>query len=1021
MRTLPLNVDQSLGDFVESLRSPTRYTLPDLVQNDTLQLAVTKLTRNDPDAADYYVSEPWSFSEIRASIGLVDNAPNKGEFKIRISGTGATGDTAAITWPTDLTPAGITTWKGTVIAAINAVAGANAARLDDPDATPVNFLYVTWTNAADDRAFELVSVALVPPIDTSESIRVLQTAPKQTLIKIVQLPIVEQNVFVFPAAPLPTIEPDTTGAPGINEVQILNIPTLALGAFDLTWSGAHTAPLAVAGLTAAQLADALNAIVPAGTTNPSFSVVARSLRRFAITFTGPLAGSDQPLLVLTPRDQRPLTTAYGTLPLTAGRFERALNGAASVKLSLELVITDAGGESTILRTFNLINDMTGPGTAGSAEEQGAVLTVTETVYVPVDTLDPYVSVAAGSVFTPPAPLAAGAAMVVNHALGTRNPDVWIDYECTLDPEEWTALPLDGLWSWKSTDADHIELTFAVDLTDTPADTYYRGRLRIYLRSPDAQLTLLGGLSPLWSQVRETNPDGKTAAEKFAEIDALFAVVDGKLKMPAANVDGKLSPDQIDLLALIKAILALIRDDANAMQQFLDLIDSSTVISSILNAFTSSTNIQKFIDALTKVFQSSTLISTLIDAITNALFSNPTFLSLFRINVIAAFQAGGTLPPGFIPIAFEDWEMIVPPIHQADGPSAPVLVDTLEVTTVAGGETTKETVPKIKNVPTTQIPEYELLPVEIVGATADATIAGTVKLSDLTDGHTRAASADVNVRTIGARRGRTHATGTILGRRNGIVFPVRMDGGNAWPCEMERRFFATHLDDGTLYLDSRFALNFTLQTQLAGNALGRLDFVIETGTFSHEGAETRDINAITWAAQLTRPVPLGADLRMMSVAIAITRQTSVTIGDFLPAAVDPVGDTITFNGHNLANTAKVRLASTATLPAPFLADTDYFVREATTNAFKLETAIGAGAINITTAGTGTLTLFARDVRTGTISINGQAATSLPVPALPFAVRCGIINFDAENVTDGAKGALIARVKSPACSVAKYTAV
>ena len=73
---------------------------------------------------------------------------------------------------------------------------------------------------------------------------------------------------------------------------------------------------------------------------------------------------------------------------------------------------------------------------------------------------------------------------------------------------------------------------------------------------------------------------------------------------------------------------------------------------------------------------------------------------------------------------------------------------------------------------------------------------------------------------------------------------------------------------------------------------------------------------------------------------------------VPFTADSTTDIITLVGHGLADTQEVFLSTTGTLPAPLVAGTGYFVRDATANTFKLAATSGGAAINLTTNGTGT---------------------------------------------------------------------
>lgn len=71
--------------------------------------------------------------------------------------------------------------------------------------------------------------------------------------------------------------------------------------------------------------------------------------------------------------------------------------------------------------------------------------------------------------------------------------------------------------------------------------------------------------------------------------------------------------------------------------------------------------------------------------------------------------------------------------------------------------------------------------------------------------------------------------------------------------------------------------------------------------------------------------------------------------------DPATDVITSTGHGLTNGQAIKVASDGTLPAPLAAATPYFVRDKTTDTFKVAATIGGAAIDITTAGSGTHTI------------------------------------------------------------------
>ena len=76
--------------------------------------------------------------------------------------------------------------------------------------------------------------------------------------------------------------------------------------------------------------------------------------------------------------------------------------------------------------------------------------------------------------------------------------------------------------------------------------------------------------------------------------------------------------------------------------------------------------------------------------------------------------------------------------------------------------------------------------------------------------------------------------------------------------------------------------------------------------------------------------------------------------------DHTNDKVALSGHGMVNGTRVRFSTTDTLPAGLGAG-DYYVRDTATNDFKVEATVGGGAVNITSAGTGTHTVKMMDRR------------------------------------------------------------
>lgn len=77
----------------------------------------------------------------------------------------------------------------------------------------------------------------------------------------------------------------------------------------------------------------------------------------------------------------------------------------------------------------------------------------------------------------------------------------------------------------------------------------------------------------------------------------------------------------------------------------------------------------------------------------------------------------------------------------------------------------------------------------------------------------------------------------------------------------------------------------------------------------------------------------------------------------PFTVNTTTEELTVAGHGRSNGERVHVASTTTLPDPLTANTKYFVINATTDTLQLSTTAGGSAVNITTSGSGTHSIYA----------------------------------------------------------------
>ena len=73
------------------------------------------------------------------------------------------------------------------------------------------------------------------------------------------------------------------------------------------------------------------------------------------------------------------------------------------------------------------------------------------------------------------------------------------------------------------------------------------------------------------------------------------------------------------------------------------------------------------------------------------------------------------------------------------------------------------------------------------------------------------------------------------------------------------------------------------------------------------------------------------------------------------SVDTGTEKLTLTAHGLRDRMAVRMASDGTLPSPLDADTRYFVRAAEADALELSASAGGSAVNLTTTGSGNITV------------------------------------------------------------------
>ena len=94
-------------------------------------------------------------------------------------------------------------------------------------------------------------------------------------------------------------------------------------------------------------------------------------------------------------------------------------------------------------------------------------------------------------------------------------------------------------------------------------------------------------------------------------------------------------------------------------------------------------------------------------------------------------------------------------------------------------------------------------------------------------------------------------------------------------------------------------------------------------------------------------------------LVVKRDVDEYLCDFANTDITAATDLFTINGHGLADGTEVKITTTGTMPSNLVSGTTYFVRDSTTNTFKLAATSSGSAIDID-QGSGTHTLFKKDV-------------------------------------------------------------
>jgi hypothetical protein len=816
MREQHLWLDRPNNRFVLGLNAANPVTSLTWTQGDKIELYLHNAVANPSVPASVpFLEQPLPFTGCRASVGGIDAPANRGSFCFKV------GDqtTAALNWPTDTSAGGITTFKAACLAALLALSnvgtfeGNPAISDSSPASTPVNFFYYTWADPTRTDAISVVNNRLLPLCQYQQEGSLTALGYTQ-IVKITQFPMAMQSVFTRNSPPALTIGETQLGAAGVNEEQVIAVPSGATGSVAFVWNGAQTASLAVASLTADGIASVLNSIVANGATNPSFAVTDVSDStgpRFSVEFIGPLAAAAQALLGIAMIDQQAQPWATGVLDLTVAgtalATEQLLNGAPSAETTFELVIINDSGEETFLLPLTIENDMTDGTTETQANLGGAISTITNNIVVDNSTNEAFASVAPGASFAAPAEaLAAGTVITFTHGLDSLIVFARAMLKTSSAPETWRELQRGGEWDYithvtaGAGDANNTDVTFAFPISATSTDPYYHGNIKVYFYSPDDVLQIFGALKFTWDQCLASLPDGQTLTAKLAALDAAIGMVGGSIQIAATNITGTVDASQVNIEDVAAAFQTSAAFLTTLQNIFGNSTSNATLIKNIALAFANSPD---FVTTLTNLFASN---AALLNALIADILANNTFVTGIGSIVAAVLQGGAATLSNALPITLPAVSKLYPPLN-ADGSAPPLPAAQVSLTDL--GDLTYWVPPASGSSPGDQ---YEI-------------------------------ASDVAY--LPPERRKTFHSGDTIFSTGADWFRALIDSGTAYDLDAELSFFTIYLGSARLAQKTQFVLLFQFAASMAGaNCEGYCIFELRRGT-PNAASGPGNLSTITW--------------------------------------------------------------------------------------------------------------------------------------------------------------------------------
>lgn len=752
------------------------------VQGDTTELVLRGLVPAvAADSFSLFAPSRIEYATLAAGIyKTADEAPTAGTVKLQV-GSQLTATLAA----------GIS--KADFAAALNALSGVvSAGGVTVTSGGRANIYRVQWNTP--DNALTITAPHEHNKLQPLSMVVISEddSVPGKVNVKFRQAPMAFTDDFAAPTPPPPTISRFRTGTTARNEVQRLVIPPGAMGGFAFTVAAVVTRIVQVSEASATTIATALNEVfTEVAAADVRFSVSQAATGVFDIEFIGAYAKQGFSELPLTLYDQVALDMPTGRLALTGVAVEDFLDGASSKPALLEIVAADAEGRerTLVLESVTVVNDGIDAGATG--EFISAVATRTETVYVyPADT-DPVAIALLGQKFVP---ASVSVDETLTHNFGTKEVDVVVLRQTAVSPAQFEGVsPTEYEWVTLNDNQVRIWLGF------TPT-TSGIGSIEVWVRTLNA-VPITNDHRHSTDAIDGVGDDvGKTLTDIIAELRN--ALPDGWPSIPASKLVGLISPDQIDLEALAKAL----RTSPAFLETLRTLITDATLLDLIGDGLATS---DKFLTTLKTLMANAEVLAALMDS----LKGNSDFLQIVRSAVLDALQSGEQVDAVVFQLA--DIDRTVPPLVEA-GVYAPLVA-------------------------------------AVYNPTNGGTASGVLGTAASQAGKKFTVSGSATAKTATNRRGAIFPDAAVIASNGVHWFPADIIGSTAYDATMNQELCTLFVNDAMLVANTRFSLDFTLQLALAGLARGFCLMRIRTAVAAAAG--TADISTLTWTDRVTQQIIL----------------------------------------------------------------------------------------------------------------------------------------------------------------------